>query len=153
MCFTQTTLLLRAKSNKARRLRRSDRRGVAAVEFALVAPLFFLLVLGMLEFGRMVMVQQVLTNAVREGARVAVMDGATSDDVKATVRTYLSNALLPATDPVLDPVDPKTAGYGDPMRVTVQIPFSQVSWLPAPFLIKGNQQLTASAIMRRETVQ
>jgi Flp pilus assembly protein TadG len=152
-CFTQTTSLDRAKMNQVRSPRRSDRRGAAAVEFALVAPIFFLLVLGMVEFGRMVMVQQVLTNAAREGARVAVFDGATSDDVKAQVRNYLTAAHLPATDPVLDPVDPKTAGYGDPMKVTVQIPFSQVSWLPSPFLISGSTQLTASVVMRRETVQ
>ena len=47
---------------------RTKSRGVAAVEFALVAPLFLLFLFGMIEFGRMVMVQQVLTNASREGA-------------------------------------------------------------------------------------
>ena len=40
-----------------------SRRGVAAVEFALVAPLFFMFVFGIIEFGWMVMVQQVITNA------------------------------------------------------------------------------------------
>ena len=42
---------------------RRNRRGTAAVEFALVAPVFFLLVFGMIEYGRMVMVQHVITNA------------------------------------------------------------------------------------------
>ena len=42
----------------------------------MVAPVLFLIVFGMIEFGRMVMVQQVITNASREGARVAVLDGA-----------------------------------------------------------------------------
>ncbi len=40
------------------------------MEFAVVAPVFLLLVFGMIEYGRMVMVQQVITNASREGARV-----------------------------------------------------------------------------------
>ncbi|MGB6041722.1 MAG: TadE family protein, partial [Pirellulales bacterium] len=53
---------------------RKKRRGVAAVEFALVAPLFVLMVMGMIEVGRAIMVQQVLTNASREGARRAVLD-------------------------------------------------------------------------------
>ena len=44
-----------------------SRRGVATVEFAIVAPLFFLLVLGCIEFGRALMVQQMLTNASRVG--------------------------------------------------------------------------------------
>ena len=53
-------------------LHRRKRRGAAVVEFAIVAPLFFLLIFGMIEYGRMVMVQQVITNASREGARRAV---------------------------------------------------------------------------------
>src|SRR5205823_8867626 len=44
------------------RLYRRNRRAAAAVEFAVVAPVFFLLVFGMIEYGRMVMVQQVITN-------------------------------------------------------------------------------------------
>ncbi len=46
------------------------------MEFAVVAPLFLVFVFGMIEYGRMVMVQQVITNASREGARRAVLDGA-----------------------------------------------------------------------------
>ena len=47
---------------------RSNRQGAAAVEFALVVPVFFLMVFGMIEFGARIMVQQLLTNAAREGA-------------------------------------------------------------------------------------
>ena len=60
------------------------------VEFALVAPVFFLLVFGMIEYGRMVMVQQILTNASREGARLAVLDGITTGNVTAAVSDYLT---------------------------------------------------------------
>ena len=49
---------------------RKNRLAAAAVEFAVVAPVFLLLVFGMIEYGRMVMVYQILTNASREGARV-----------------------------------------------------------------------------------
>ena len=41
--------------------------------------MFFLMVFGMIEFGRAIMVQQVLTNASREGARVAVLGLADAD--------------------------------------------------------------------------
>jgi Flp pilus assembly protein TadG len=67
---------------------REQRRGAAAVEFAVVAPVFILLVLGMLEYGRMIMVQQVITNASREGARRAVLDGATVESVTAAMTSY-----------------------------------------------------------------
>ena len=55
----------------------------------MVAPIFLLLVFGMIEYGRMVMVQQVLTNASREGARVAVLDGTTAQQVSDTVNQVL----------------------------------------------------------------
>src|SRR5690606_472052 len=65
-----------------RQMCRKNRRGAAVVEFALISPLFFLLILGMVEYGRLVMVQQILTNASREGARMAVLDGATKASVE-----------------------------------------------------------------------
>src|SRR5262249_48705817 len=73
------------------RLFRRNRRAAAAVEFAIVAPVFFLLVFGMIEYGRMVMVYQILTNASREGARVAVLDGATESGVTTQVNNYTTD--------------------------------------------------------------
>src|SRR6186713_1829831 len=73
---------------------RNKRRGAAAVEFAIVLPVFVILVFGMIEYGRMVMVQQVITNASREGARSAVLDGATTTSVQSAVTTYLTNAQI-----------------------------------------------------------
>lgn len=125
------------------------------MEFALVAPVFFLMVLGMIEFGRMVMVQQVITNASREGARVGVLDSPTptAGQVSTTVTTYLQKAGISGATVTIDPTEPTTAGYGAPVTVTVQIPFSSVSWLPSPMFISENTQLTAHTVMRRETVQ
>ena len=54
------------------------RRGAAVTEFAIVAPVFFMMVIGFIEFGRALMVQQVLINASRVGARMATTTGATS---------------------------------------------------------------------------
>ncbi len=142
-----------AKVEKVFRLCRLNRRGVAAVEFALVAPLFFMMIFGMIEFGRMIMVQQVITNGSREGARVAVLDGTSSADVTSTVNVYLESARVSGANVTIDPVDPGSAGYGEPVTVTVTIPFSQVSWLPSPIFIDGETELTATTVMRRETVQ
>ena len=79
------------------------RRGQALVEFALVLPLVLLLVVGMLEFARAWNLHQVMTDAVREGARRAVLanDGAlpyecpetsvaAMDSVKAPMWRYLA---------------------------------------------------------------
>lgn len=134
------------------RLYRRNRRAAAAVEFALVAPVFFLLVLGMIEYGRMVMVQQVITNASREGARRAVLDGATVADVDATVTDYLTNGAISGATVTVAPDPISDAEFGDPVTVSVSIPFSQVSWLPSPMYL-GATTLHASTVMRRETVE
>jgi Flp pilus assembly protein TadG len=126
------------------------------VEFAVVAPVFFLLVFGMIEFGRMVMVQQIITNASREGARLAVLDAPAGvskhDEVVTTVENYLADAGINGATVDTDPSEPSTAQYGDPVTVTVTVPFDQVSWLPTPLFI-GGQNLVATTVMRRETVQ
>jgi len=133
-------------------MNRRKRTGAAAVEFALVAPVFFLLVLGMVEVGRAVMVQQVLTNASREGARRAVLDGATATQVSSFVTSYLTNASVSGATVTFPQGNPEAAGYGAPVEVSVSVPFGQVSWVPAPMYL-GGQTLSASTIMRRETAQ
>jgi Flp pilus assembly protein TadG len=140
------------KLEKVCRLCRRNRRGAAAVEFAVVAPLFFLLVFGMIEFGRMVMVQQVITNGSREGARIAVLDGTTTSEVVTAVQTYLDNASVSGASVTVTPDPPSSAVYGDPVTVVVSLPFDQVSWLPSPMFL-GGKTLSATTVMRRETVQ
>ena len=49
------------------------RRGVAAAEFAVCLPIFFVVMYGMWEVGRMTEVQNVVWNSAREGARDASM--------------------------------------------------------------------------------
>jgi Flp pilus assembly protein TadG len=130
---------------------RRKRRGASVVEFAIVAPVFFLLVFGMIEYGRMVMVQQVLTNATREGARRAVLDGATTDDVESVVEDYLTNSSIDGGTVTVNPDPPSSAGSGDPVTVTVSIGFNEVSWLPSPMFL-GGKTMTAQSVMRRESV-
>lgn len=131
---------------------RSGRHGASVVEFAIVAPIFFLVVLGIIEFGRMAMVQQIITNAAREGARVGILDNASYATVDTKVKQYLSAAALTGATVNVVPNPPSSAGYDEPVTVTVSIPFDKASWLPTPFFIKGTV-LTANAVMRRETVE
>ncbi|WP_425617433.1 TadE/TadG family type IV pilus assembly protein [Anatilimnocola sp. NA78] len=154
MLTTQTLSLLVRKLVKPCRLFRKQRRGAAAVEFAVVAPVFFLLVFGMIEYGRMVMVQQIVTNAAREGARVAVLDGSTTTAVQTAARNAMASGSITITaDKVtVSPNPPSNAKFGDPVSVTVTVPFNQVSWLPSPMYL-GGKSMTATTTMRRETVQ
>lgn len=140
------------KLEKVCRSYRKKRRGAAAVEFAIVAPVFFALVFGMIEYGRMVMVQQVLTNASREGARQAVLDGATTAEVTTVVSDYLTNSSVTGATVTITPNPPSSAVSGDPVTVSVAIPFSQVSWFPSPMFL-GATTMSASTVMRRESLQ
>lgn len=124
------------------------RRAAAAVEFAIVAPLLVMLVLGMIEFGRMLMVQQILTNAAREGARKAVLPGATDSMVETTIDDYLGNADISGFSRSISPSTTSAAG-GTSIEVTVSVPYSDVTWVPvASFL--GDKTLTAKCTMRKE---
>lgn len=121
---------------------------MAATEFAIVAPVFLLLVIGILELGRALMVQQVLVNASRVGARQAIAFGASSTDVQQAVSDYAASVAVPG---VLVDVTPNPAGAsaGEPIIVTTSVAFNDVSWLPAPWFLSGNT-LTASSRMRKE---
>jgi len=126
------------------------------VEFAIVAPVFFLMIFGMIEYGRLVMVQQILTNATREGARRAVLQDATTSAVKTVVTNYLTNASINGNNPnlvVTVTPDPAAATANDEsITVKVSVPFKDVSWLPAPMFLKATT-LNASSVMRRETFE
>jgi Flp pilus assembly protein TadG len=62
-----------------RRLRGRERsRGQALVEFALVLPVFVMLILGLLDFGRVMYIQHTLAEAAREATRVGIASPATS---------------------------------------------------------------------------
>ena len=139
------------KLTKSRGIWRKKRHGAAAVEFAIVAPIFFLLIFGIIEIGRAVMVQQIITNASREGARRAVLEGATVADVSNIVTTYLANASLPSAAVAFPQGNPESVSYGNPVEVRVSIPYAQVNWLPTPLYLSG-QTLQASTVMRRETM-
>jgi Flp pilus assembly protein TadG len=156
------------KLEKFCRMSRNNRRGVAAVEFAIVAPVFFLLVLGMIEVGRMIMVKQIITNAAREGARYAVLDktdgvGRSTSEVVSIVASYVASAKITSqTTKVYYSSDdgstwteasPDSAKNGYPIKVTVSVSVSSISWLPKMFYSDSSSTLQASSIMRRETVQ
>jgi Flp pilus assembly protein TadG len=141
-----TRSIIRSAAGKRRR----DRRGAAAVEFALVAPLLFMLVLGMMELGRMLMVQQILTNGAREGARRAVLPGVTDAEVQAAIDSYMSNTGISGHTRLVSP-SCTNAEAGTPLEITVSLPYSNVSWLPLGTLrwLQG-KTLTASVEMRKE---
>jgi Flp pilus assembly protein TadG len=138
---------LRINRRNTSRSRRS-RLGVAATEFAIVAPVFFLMVVGFIEFGRALMVQQVLINASRVGARMASTTGSTTAAVQSAVQSYASGVAVPGVTVTVSP-NPATAVAGTVITVNTSVPFSKVSWMSSPWFLAG-KTLHANSQMRKE---
>ncbi len=132
-----------------------NRRAVAAVEMAFVLPILVLLTFGAIEFGRAVMVCNVLTTAAREGARSGVLPNGTNTHVTTAVTDELTAHQLPTASATTTirvngvVADAATADTGNRISVSVTMPYSAVSWLPTPLRL-GSHQLTGIAVMRRE---
>jgi Flp pilus assembly protein TadG len=77
--------------------------GAELVEFAIVLPLLLLVVFGIVDFGMLFQRYQAVTNAAREGARVAVLPLYNDADVAARVSQYLTAAGLTETATVPPP--------------------------------------------------
>ena len=125
------------------------RRGAAIVEFAVVAPILFILVFGMIDLGRGIMVQNLITNAARDGARAAVLEGADASTIETDIAAYLAASSVPGATATVTPNPLSSAAQGAPVTVNVQVPFSAVSWLPASPFLQG-KMLEATVIMRKE---
>lgn len=120
-------------SSLERRPRGSRRRGAATVEFAVVLPLLLVMLLGIIEMGRAMMVGEVTAAAARLGARAAVISGATNSQVVSTVSTYLQaggvkNATTVVSVNGASGADLSTASAGDAIQVLVQAPMNSNAW-------------------------
>jgi Flp pilus assembly protein TadG len=141
-------------------LRREE--GAALLEMALTLPLLLVVSVSIFEFGRAYQTWQVLTNAAREGARIAVLPNVDDAAVLDRVKTYISAGQLP---PIADnqiSINRSTtvsigAGLTAPASlVAIQYPFTFIVMQPVAQLIANNSTvgaaltLRASATMRNE---
>ncbi|MEX2286780.1 MAG: TadE/TadG family type IV pilus assembly protein [Planctomycetaceae bacterium] len=145
-----------------RQRRKSTRRnGAALVEMALVLPVFLTVVLGIMEFGRAMMVSNLVANAAREGARLSVTTGSTNSTVTSTVQDFMAEAIGVSSGNVTvtitvtaaagnpDPAnDVANASRGDTCTIHVTVPFNAVSLVAADHLAGVN--LVGHCAMRHE---
>jgi Flp pilus assembly protein TadG len=117
---------------------RTDERGQALVEFALILPIILLLVVGMLEFARAWNLHQVMTDAAREGARRAVLadtkdpKGQTQDSVKKAMWDRLAQFGYDpayATMTIAPLADWKSTGKAITVRLVCPYRFWVVPWM------------------------
>ena len=136
---------------RRRPARRAPRdRGAAAVEFALLLPLLMLLVFGIVDFGRALNAQITLTQAAREGARMAALGEANVVSGTQAAATGLS----PVSVSVVTSCPPGAAGGNADVKVSYS--FSFVTPVAAISKIFGSgfgstMTLTAEGVMPCET--
>jgi Flp pilus assembly protein TadG len=127
------------------------RRGASMLELVVTLPMFLTMTVGIIEFGRGFMVQQMVTNAAREGARHGILPGAKNSDVEAKVKEYLATGSIdPAVVQVtVTPANLQAAKTGAQVKVVIRINYTDVTWMPAPWFM-GNTSLSSDTVMRRE---
>lgn len=74
---------------------RRNQSGATAVEFALVSAIFFTLLLGALEVGRLLFIWNTVAEGTRWGARVAAVCDLNDADIRARVVQFVPNVLVP----------------------------------------------------------
>lgn len=150
----------------AMRLRNED--GGSLVEFALITPLLFLILFGIIEFGVLLYDKAIITNASREGARAGIVfdkefrnddtsvnTAAVELEVNRVVDEYFDhNQLISfgSSDYTLEVLI--GAAAGDPLTVTVRYPFRFLVFSNLVSLIGGSMEalvnLRAETVMRLE---
>lgn len=114
----------------------SSERGAVAVEFALIAPVLIMLLLGIMEFGRAYNTQASLSAAAREGVRVMAITGKQSDAITAAKDAAASlSPALQNTDITFGTSCPATPAAGSSPQITITIAYnlSTMTGIAGPF--------------------
>ncbi len=157
---------MKTLSKSARSRRISSRDGAAAVECAIAAPLLTLLLLGAIDVGQFANVYQKVSEASREGARVAARyDTLTTSEVETAVMDYLEEAspgvspstlagatVVTVSDSTGTPIPAgnlASVATGSQLRVQVTLQYDPVRWFGGFKGLDGSE-VAATAMMRRE---
>jgi Flp pilus assembly protein TadG len=142
-----------------KRLWRSE-TGAELVEFAMTAPLMLVLIGGITDFARLFQSYEVVTNATREGARLASLPGYAFNDyaaVRNRIAQYITAGGATGTHTTVVGVEPISLGgeaVASGVRVTVT--YTHGFWFIAPLyaLLSGTFETTlaysTTSIMRTE---
>jgi TadE-like protein len=141
---------------------RHSERGAALLEAAVTIPLLLLIAVGIFEFGRAYQTWQILTNAAREGARIAVLPDPTPGVVEQRVKDYMKAGQLKEWDTARVLVNRSATIQVNganvlASEVTIEYPFTFIVLKPVARLINPGTTLgdaltmRADAVMRNET--
>jgi Flp pilus assembly protein TadG len=132
-----------------RAARPRKRRGATTVEFALTLPLALLLLFGAIEFSRLYLICNAAANAAYEGARRAIVPGATAEQARTTALDVLNSSTVRQAGVFVEPllIEPQSPT----VTVRVEIRGDQNSWIP-PAFFRG-QSIVRTCSLSREGVR
>lgn len=121
------------------RPQKNQRRfAVAAVEFAVVLPIFALMIMATLELGRIVMVREMLSNAARKGCRTGIQRDKGNSDITTDAKDVMTDNNVTAADvevviTVTNPAGTTLANAlgapsGSTISTQVRVKASKVTW-------------------------
>jgi Flp pilus assembly protein TadG len=120
-----------------------EERGAELIEFGLVSILFFMLLFGIMEFGRAIWIYDTVAHAAKEGTRYAIVRGsesgraASAADVEDYVRSRATGMTVLAVTTTWEPDnDP-----GSVVEVRVQSPFEPVVWFLPPIPLTSTSRM------------
>lgn len=118
--------------------------GAALVEFAFVLPIIMVFFYAMVELSRLMLLQHSVDTAAYEGARNAMVPGATSSDAITSAKQLLTAAKL--TSAVIT-VEPTTIAESTPLiTVRIELPVAENSWMP-PFWFKSGKLVSEVTLL------
>ncbi len=139
---------------RVHRSHRPRRRGATLIEFAFVAPVFFLIVLGLVEIGRACMVTELITEAARRACRQAIIEGSSTTAIQTAATNFLgsvgingASANVYINDVPAGNTNVAAMPAYTEITVVVTVPVADVTWTPMQFM-SGN--LSGQYTMRRE---
>ncbi len=129
---------MRIHFRSLRSSKKLQRRGATVVEMAFAAPLLFLIVFIVFEFGYALMMHHLMLDVAREGARIAALPQGTSAAVNTQVNQMLSDrGVRGASLRILingAENDLETAATGDSIQLRIELPASNFLPLPKHFI-------------------
>jgi Flp pilus assembly protein TadG len=141
------------------------RRGAAVAEFAIVAPILVMCLMGMIELSRGIMVKVMLSDAARKGCRTGIQRDKASSDIITDCTNIMRdnnfdsskfnpNSIGSITITITDPnnntlADVLDAPSGTIVSVQVSIPVSSTTWVPNVFLTSGSLESETVVMMKQ----
>jgi hypothetical protein len=132
-------------------------RGAALLEAAITLPLLLLVAVGIFEFGRAYQTWQILTNAAREGARIAVLPDPTPGVAEDRVLGYMQDGQLPEAGNAAINVN-RSASIEVSGRtvsaslVSIDYPFSFIVLGPVARLVSPSTTVGGALVMHAEAI-